>query len=184
MRTNLPLLHSAIIPLLSENDEKKPISILDEKEMQWYGKYSNLGSLGFQESEIHLLIGAIDYNNDTGAEFSPNYTFDDMGVEKYGLDKRVGNGDINIPSTGQHPIVIKDNSSTVVFQATLDVVNSGVTISAGNLSYDSLFYYVKISGTLSNFKGVNIITGASDSRFTKLKNRINFINRLLGHTIQ
>ena len=182
VQTDLPLLHSTIIPLLSGNDEKKPISILDEKEMQWYGKYSNLNS-NVMPAQIDLLIGAIDYNNDTGVQGSSNYIFGDMDVEQYGLDKRIGGVDINISATGEHPIVIKNTSNSVVFQANLNVSASGVTISGGNLSYDSLFYYVKISGILSNFRGISIATGESDSRFTKLKNRITFINRLLGNTI-
>jgi hypothetical protein len=152
-------------------NERNPISMLDEKELEWYGKYSNPNNI---KKEINLLIGEIDFNivnQSTNA-----FIFNDLNVGEFKLNNRIKGADESIS------IFAKGNDITPVFKASIDVGTSRViTIQEKNDTQDGLFYYCKISGGTDALpiKGIKIDT-QNPTQFGKLTARINFINNLLA----
>lgn len=168
--TDLPLLNTALNTL--NTNEKNPISILDEKELEWYGKNSNPANI---KKEINLLIGEIDFNivnQSTNA-----FIVDDLNVGEFKLNNRIKGTDESIS------IFAKGNDTTPVFKASIDVGDSvAIIIQGKNDTQDGLFYYCRISGGTDALpiKGIKIDT-PNPTQFGKLTARINFINALLGY---
>jgi len=166
---DLPLLDLKLNQL--NTNERNPISMLDEKELEWYGKYSNPNNI---KKEINLLIGEIDFNivnQSTNA-----FIFNDLNVGEFKLNNRIKGADESIS------IFAKGNDITPVFKASIDVGTSRViTIQEKNDTQDGLFYYCKISGGTDALpiKGIKIDT-QNPTQFGKLTARINFINNLLA----